>query len=104
MGDLRPIALYNVLYKIISKKLANRLKILLPSIISDAQCAFIPGRLIFDNIMIAFEFLHYMKRKLQGKDGYVAMKIDISKAYDRIEWHFLKADICKMGFAEKGGS
>ena len=46
--------------------------------------------------MTLYSLLSYMKRKSQGKDGYVAMKIDISKAYDRLEWHFLKATMCKM--------
>ena len=63
MFDLRPIALCNVLYKIVVKMLTNRLKIILPSIISNSQYAFVLGRLISDNNMVAFELLHFIKRK-----------------------------------------
>lgn len=98
MQDIRPISLCNVLYKVISKVLANRLKGVIDSYISEAQNAFIPGRLITDNIMIAFEIMHYMKRKSQGKDGWMALKLDMSKAYDRVEWSFIEAMLLKLGF------
>lgn len=61
MDDLRPVALCNVLYKIIEKALENLLKVLLPLVISENQSAFLKGRLIFNNIMISFEVLHYLK-------------------------------------------
>ena len=69
--DLRTISLCNVIYKTISKMLANRLKSILPGLISEVQSAFVSGRLMIDNIMIALKIFHFLKRKRQGKDGYV---------------------------------
>lgn len=80
--DLRPIALCNVLYKIIAKVFANRLQKILPVMISKEQSAFVPGRNISDNVLVTFELIHFMKRKTSGVTGEVALKLDISKAYD----------------------
>jgi hypothetical protein len=88
--DLRPISLCKV-YKIVSKVLANRLKIILPDIITPTQSAFVPGRLISDNILIAYELMHYMW----------SIKLDMSKAYDHVEWGFLAKMMKKMGFYEQ---
>ncbi|XP_060965512.1 uncharacterized protein LOC133034440 [Cannabis sativa] len=101
MVDLRPIALCNVLYKIITKVMANRMKPYMDQIVSESQSAFIPGRLITDNILVSFEVLHYLKRKRKGKDGYMALKLDLSKAYDRIEWNFLDSVLRKIGFSDR---
>lgn len=84
VADLRPISLCNVLVRILSKVMSNRLKLCLNSIVSDKQSAFIEGRLLTDNAMLAFEINHYMKRHTQGKNGLAALKVDISKAYDRL--------------------
>lgn len=101
MTDLRPIALCNVLYKILAKVLENRLKLILPEIISENQSAFVPGRSITDNVLLAFEMIHYMKQKKRGSVGEVALKLDISKAYDRVNWNYLKHRMICMGFDEK---
>ncbi|XP_074378458.1 uncharacterized protein LOC141719995 [Apium graveolens] len=98
MTDIRPISLCNVLFRILSKVLANRLKQCLPSLISEQQSAFVKGRLLTDNALIAFELNHYIRRKTQGTSGVVGLKVDISKAYDRLEWNFLENMLIKFGF------
>ncbi|XP_074324344.1 uncharacterized protein LOC141661259 [Apium graveolens] len=98
MVDLRPISLCNVRYKIASKVLANRLKKVIDEIISEEQSAFIPGHIISNNIMIFFEIIHYMKRKTQGKKDWMALKLDMSKVYNRVEWSYIRAILGKMGF------
>ena len=101
VNDFRPISLCNVLYKILSKVLANRLKKILLKIITEHQSAFTKNRLISDNILVAFETLHSMKNHKTGKTGYIALKLDMSKAYDRVEWSFLEKIMRKLGFEER---
>ncbi|XP_030939934.1 uncharacterized protein LOC115964836 [Quercus lobata] len=94
----RPISLCNVIYKTISNVLAIHLKPMLHSIISKTQSVFIANRLISDNFLIAFESLHHMKTNDIGKNGFMAMILDMSKAYDMVEWSFLKQILLKLGF------
>jgi hypothetical protein len=96
--EFRPISLCNVIYKIVSKVLANRLKRILPHIISPNQSAFVAGRHITDNILVAYETMHTMSSVLKGKGGFMALKLDMSKAYDRVEWTFLEGVMRRMGF------
>ena len=96
MSDYRPISLCNVIFKIIFKVLANRLKIILPQIISPTQSAFVPGHLITDNILVAYESLYSMHCKRTGKGSSMALKLDVSKAYDRVEWDFLKGMMVRL--------
>lgn len=100
LKDLRPISLCNVIYKVASKVLANRLKLILPDIIAPNQSAFVPGRLIMDNVLIANELSHFMQNKRRGAVGYAALKLDMSKA-NRVEWRFLEQMMEKLGFHEK---
>lgn len=97
----RPISLCNVIYKIISKILANRLKTVLDECISKNQAAFVPGRQILDNVILSHEILHFLKNKRQGSQGFMALTLDMSKAYDRVEWRFLEEIMKKMGFCRK---
>ncbi|KAK2634453.1 hypothetical protein Ddye_029245 [Dipteronia dyeriana] len=98
MTELHPISLCNVIFKCISKALANRLRKALSSVIEDTQSAFIPGKCITDNAMIGFECMHALQLKVNGENrGFMSLKLDMSKAYDRVEWSFLKRVMRCMG-------
>ncbi|XP_026429794.1 uncharacterized protein LOC113326221 [Papaver somniferum] len=96
-SDLRPIALCNTSYKIISKIMSSRMKKFMKKIISPLQASYVPGRQISDNIHLAQEIVHTMKNKKE-LSKYLALKLDMSKAFDRLEWPFLMDVMSKMGF------
>jgi len=70
----------------------------LPSIISDSQSAFVQGRLITNNVLVDFETMHHINQKKMGKKGEMMLKLDIRKAYDRVEWRCLEEIMEKLGF------
>ncbi|GKB04183.1 RNA-directed DNA polymerase, eukaryota, reverse transcriptase zinc-binding domain protein [Tanacetum coccineum] len=99
VSDFRPITCCNVIYKCIGKILTNRIKNGLSKIMNINQSAFIPGRHIQDNILIAQELLRGYNRKNRPKR--CAMQIDIQKAYDTVNWSFLESILVKFGFPQK---
>lgn len=91
----KPISLCNVIYKIATKVIANRLKPLLPSLISPEQSGFVEGRQITDGIILVHETLHSIKvRNLPG----MMVKLDIAKAYDKLNWQFIRKMLEAFGF------
>lgn len=99
MKDYRPIACCNVIYKVVSKIIANRLKKLLPNIISENQSAFIKGRLLMDNVLLASELVKdYHKESVSSR---CVMKIDISKGFDSVQWEFVLKGLEALGFPER---
>lgn len=101
VAEYCPIALCNTHYKIIAKILTRRLKPLLPGLISRSQSAFVSGRAIGDDVLITHETLHFLRTSEAKKYCSMAVKTDMSKAYDRIEWGFLRAVLVQMGFDAK---
>ena len=99
--DFRPISLCNVMYRILAKVLANRLKKILPEVVSKSQSASVPGRLITDNVLVAFELMHHINQKRKGKDGQMAIKLDMIKAFDRVEWECLARIMQKLEFHDR---
>ena len=97
-GDYRPIALCNTVYKIFSKILAIRLKVLLPKIISEEQTGFVPGRSILDGILTIQETIHSTSK---SKEPRMFMKLDIQKAYDMVDWRFLWKVLEMFGFSHQ---
>ncbi|KAL9678589.1 hypothetical protein QQ045_016436 [Rhodiola kirilowii] len=100
MEDYRPISLRSVVSKTVAKVIVNRLQQVLPDIISPAQSAFVKGRLITDNFLIAHETAHFIKNARYGRKCYRSLKLDMSKAFDRVEWRYLKLLLLRFGFKE----
>jgi hypothetical protein len=101
LKEFRPISLCTVLYKVIAKCLVNRLRPILGDIISINQSAFVPGRLITDNSLVAFECLHFIEHNTNINKDICAYELDMSKAYDRVDWDFLKKVMQRMGFSHR---
>ncbi|GKC75870.1 hypothetical protein Tco_1126644 [Tanacetum coccineum] len=98
-NDYRPILVCNVLYKCISKIIANRIKHCLTNLVSPNQSAFIPGRSIADNILLTQELMH--NYHLDRGPSRCAFKVDIQKAYDTVDWAFLNSVLMGFGFHER---
>lgn len=79
----------------------NRLRPLLQNIISPSQSAFVPGRLITNNAINAFECLHAINSNADERSEFCAYELDLSKAYDRVDWRFLNNVILKLGFQQE---
>lgn len=89
IGSYRPISLCNSVYKIITKIIVGRLRLYLDKLIAPCQAAYVLGRKGVDNAIIVQEIIHLME-KTKGRGGYMALKIDLEKAYDKLECSFIK--------------
>ncbi|KAL0284497.1 UNVERIFIED_CONTAM: hypothetical protein Sradi_7195800 [Sesamum radiatum] len=102
VAEFRPISCCNVLYKVITKILVQRMRGILDTLISPSQNAFVPGRAIGDNILLAQElFSGYNQKHLPPR---CALKVDLRKAYDTVEWDFLTAVLILFGFRNSSSS
>ena len=97
MHQFRPISLCSIVYKIISKILVNRLRPLLDRIISPVRSAFVPGVSTRDNILLTHEIMHEFKNST-SKTAWTTIKLDMEKAYHRLEWDFILKCFQEMGF------
>ena len=86
------------MYKVVTKIIVARLQPYLDKLISPMQTAFVPGRKGIDNIIIAQEIMHSLGKK-KGRTGYVALKIDLEKAYDKLEWNFIKDMLIRVSLS-----
>ncbi|XP_073051334.1 uncharacterized protein [Primulina eburnea] len=98
-SDFRPICLCNVTNKIISKLLYSRLRGVVERLVSPNQSGFVPGRMISDNILLAQKLTHSLTLPTRG--GNVILKLDMAKAYDRVQWSFLFGVLRHFGFSER---
>lgn len=99
ISDYRPISLCSSIYKVCTKLMANRLKRVLPKKISKEQGAFIAGRSISDNILLATEG-HHMVLSSPPSDHMMMIKLDMEKAFDRVSWKYIEAVLYSFGFPD----
>lgn len=97
--DFRPISCLNTLYKVIAKLLTSRLQRLLDKVISPSQSAFLPGRLLSENVLLATEIVHGYNRK--NIDPRVMLKVDLRKAFDSVRWDFIISALRAISVPEK---
>ncbi|CAN1120865.1 Transposon TX1 uncharacterized 149 kDa protein [Linum perenne] len=97
VSNFRPISLCNVTYKTITKCIANRIKSVMQGLTHPSQTSFVPGRHITDNIIMVQEVVHSL-RTWRGKKRFMVIKLDLAKAYDKIEWRFVRDTIEQAGF------
>ena len=100
LSNYRPISLCNSVYKIVSKILVTCIRPLLGSLISPVQTAFVPGRRGTDNVLIAQELFHALDKK-KGKIGFMVVKLDLEKEYDKLEWSFIHRVLQAFHFPPK---
>ena len=101
MKDYRPISLCNVVYKIISKVMANKMKHYLLDMIDGNQSAFVPDKQILNNALVAFEIIHHLKNRRRDRGYQMALKFVMSKAYDRVNWDYLERVLGRIGFSDR---
>nr|CAA66812.1 non-ltr retrotransposon reverse transcriptase-like protein [Arabidopsis thaliana] len=99
MTDFRPISCLNTLYKVIAKLLTSRLKKLLNEVISPSQSAFLPGRLLSENVLLATEIVHGYNTKNISSRG--MLKVDLRKAFDSVRWDFIISAFRALAVPEK---
>lgn len=98
VANFQPISLCNVLYKLISKVIVNRLWAMMPNIISDSQSAFVPNHQIMNKVLVVYELIYYLRQKRGGKQGFMLLELDMSKTYDCVEWAYLERVMFTLDF------
>jgi hypothetical protein len=98
LGDFRPISLLGSIYKLVAKVLTNRLCLVMDSLTSKNQSAFIKGRLLVDGVLVINEVVDWVKKV---KRKCLIFKVDFEKAYDSVSWSFVEYMLQRFGFDEK---
>lgn len=99
--EFLPISLCNAVMKLVSKSIANRVKTLIPYIIDEGQRSFMGGRLITDNALVEMEYFYWMKKKKKGNKGVMTLKLEMLKAYCRVERSFVVSVLEAMEFPKR---